>query len=102
MASACRVTVELAVWRAVNAEQVGIFLVHFGLPHSVAREEATCEVVNAQLALLWISVFVLLGENLWRGQYPVGEAPFDAQTPSTNSQIIAIRPSDQTIDRRMA
>ena len=27
---------------------------------------------------------------------------FDPQTPSTNSQITAIRPSDQTIDRRMA
>jgi hypothetical protein len=31
-----------------------------------------------------------------------GRPPFDPQTPSTNSQIIAIRPSDQTIDRRMA
>ena len=37
-----------------------------------------------------------------RPREAVGDARFDPQTPSTNSQITAIRPRDQKIDRRMA
>jgi adenylate cyclase len=53
------------------------------------------EIITALSRIKWL--FVIARNSSFTDKGRTGP-----QTPSTNSQIIAIRPSDQTIDRRMA